>query len=348
MSVARGPAADGVTALARTLPPSAAVVLATVRDGRADVRCRGRTAFDGGTPVTAATPFEIGSLSKTFTALLLAELARVGTVHHEEPIDAFLPRVYRPRVAGGRPITLLHLATHTSGLPGLPPGLVRRALPTWFTNPYAAFSGADLLRALGRTRVHGRPGSRVRYSNFGVALLGRLLADRAASRYPELLAEVVCRPLGLTATGCATPPGAPRAVGHLHGRALPDWRIPGMPAAGALRSTGADLTRYLAAHLAAAADPEDGAPPLAAALRDAARPRLVRPRSGDRLALVWNVRETAAGTLVFHSGATRGFTAFIGFAPRSGTGLATLTNTGPRLDARFVETSYALLKAMAR
>ncbi|AEW92632.1 beta-lactamase [Streptantibioticus cattleyicolor NRRL 8057 = DSM 46488] len=342
--MAGDPVAGGLVALSATVPPEAAVVLATVRAGATRVDCKGRTGYGGGAPVDAETPFEIGSLTKTFTALLLAELAQRGVVHPHEPVDAFLPPGCRPRVAGGAPITLLHLATHTSGLPGLPPGLVREALPVWFSNPYARFEDADLLRAAGRTRVREVPGSRVRYSNFGVALLGRLLSGRVGTRYAELVAGQVCVPLGLTGTGCAAAPRG--AVGHRYGRALPPWRMPGLPGAGALRSTGRDLARYLAAHLSAAggAGPRG---PLAGALRDVARPRLVRGPGGDRLALVWNVRETRAGTLCFHSGATRGFTAFIGFAPERGVAVAALTNTAPRYDGGFVQCAYGLLGSLA-
>jgi serine-type D-Ala-D-Ala carboxypeptidase/endopeptidase len=339
---------DGAGLLTGAVPASAAVVVATVRDGRPEVSCAGRTEFDGGVPVDGDTVFEIGSLTKTFTALLFAELAHRGTVHQHEPIDAFLPAQCRPRGPGGEPITLLHLATHTSGLPRLPPGLVRRALPVWLSNPYAHFSDADLLHGLARTKVRVRPGHRVRYSNFGVALLGRLLAERSGRGYPELLADDVCAPLGLTATGCAPPPDALTAVGHRRGIPMPPWEIPGMPAAGAVRSTGNDLARYLAAHLAAAEEPLAVRPPLTQALRDVARPRLIVPRSGDRLGLVWNLRDSSAGSVAFHSGATRGFTAFIGFAPRAGVALAALTNSGPELNGRFLQGAYGLLKAMAK
>ncbi|GAA1166396.1 CubicO group peptidase (beta-lactamase class C family) [Kitasatospora gansuensis] len=304
MTLSGGGAA--LAALVAAVPGATAVTLVTVSGEGSEVRCHGRE-FAGGPETTADTGYELGSVTKTFTALLLAELADRGAVTLDDPLSAHLP--------GTADCTLHQLATHTAGLPRLPPGLLRSALPQWYRNPYAAFDDDRLLAAPVRPRSPGR----VRYSNFGVALLGRALAERTGTPYPELLAELVCAPLGLTATDCAEQaPG--RALGHRRGRPLPPWRIPGLPAAGALRSTGRDLLRYLTAHL-------DPATP---ALRTV------------RLPLAWSLRRTT----YFHSGGTRGCTAFVGFDPERGTALAALANTGPFLGSRFVQTAYDTLPAL--
>lgn len=148
-----------------------------------------------------AARFETGSLTKTFTALLLAELAARGEVRYGDRADRYLP--FR---LPGPPLTLLHLATHTSGLPRLPPGLLTRAVRSgWLSNPYAGFGEDDLLDALRRTPLRHRPGSRVHYSNFGGGLLGHVLARAAGGTggdYAALLAERVTGPLGLPDTDC--------------------------------------------------------------------------------------------------------------------------------------------------
>lgn len=334
-------APGALAALVDGLPPGAALSLAAVRGEQRSLLVHGRAAGAAGEWVTPDTAFEVGSVSKTFTALLLAELAAGGELAYDDPIDRLLAPRHRPVMLHGGPITLLHLATHTSGLPRLPPGLLPLAVPTWSSNPYQAFSPEQLLRSLGRTTVRCRPGSRVRYSNFGVGLLGRLLADGAGLDYAELLAERICGPLGLSATGCAPDPA--QAVGHSRGRPVPPWRIPGLPGAGAVRSTGRDLASFLQAHLRGG----DAGPTLRTALREVQRPRLRHPRTGDRLALVWNVRSRADGELLFHSGATRGFTAFVGFCPQARTGLAALTNQAPTVGGRFVQRAYELLIALA-
>ncbi|ARZ68721.1 penicillin-binding protein [Streptomyces albireticuli] len=311
-----------------------AVAVAAVRGGERLVARRGAAG--------PGTRFETGSLTKTYTALLLAELAARGEVRYDDPVDRYLPR----RVPGP-PITLLHLATHTSGLPRLPPGLVTRsARHAWFSNPYAGFSAADLMAALPRTRLHHAPGTHVRYSNYGAGLLGHALARAAGGGaeegdYAGLLAERVLVPLGLTDTDCD--PLRPQATGHWRGRPRPPWLIPALPAAGALRTSGRDLLRLLAALLT---PPVTGPPSLRAALQDVQRPRLALPRTGRRLCLIWNLRPRAGRPLFHHSGGTRGFTAFAGFLPGSGTAVAALANTSPTPLAPFVQAAYGTLCAL--
>ncbi|MFD5461264.1 serine hydrolase domain-containing protein [Kitasatospora sp. NPDC127059] len=334
------------TAVAATLraaePYATAVTVAVAHAGREEVHCDGHLDRERSAPCTPDSVFELGSVSKTFTALLLAELAARGELALDEPVERRLPPDWRPvRASSGEPIRLLHLATHTSGLPRLPPGLLAAAVPNWTGNPYAAFGDDQLRRSVARTTLRCPPGSRYRYSNYGVGLLGRLLAETGGAPYPELLAERICRPLGLHATTCA--PDAPeRAVGYRRGRALPPWLIPGLPGAGAVRSSGADLLRYLRAHL------DGGNGQLGAALRDVQRLRLRLPHSTDRLGLVWQHRISGGRELYFHSGGTRGFTAFVGFSPEGPTAVAALANTGPSLNGRFIQAGYEVLRAASR
>ncbi|MEU4114432.1 serine hydrolase domain-containing protein [Kitasatospora sp. NPDC028055] len=336
--------AAAVAAAVRAAQPHATAVTVAVARGEAEeVHCHGRLGHEPtAPPCTPDTVFELGSVTKTFTALLLADMAVRGELALDDPMEDRLPRHWRPaRVRSAEPIRLLHLATHTSGLSRLPPGLLASALPAWSSNPYAAYGDEQLRDGLARTTVRGRPGSRFRYSNYGVALLGRALAETAGIPYEQLLAERICRPLGLRSTGCA--PDTPgRAVGHRRGRALPPWRIPGLPGAGAVRAGGADLLRYLRLHL-------DGAEgELGAAARDVQRSRLRLPHSTDRIGLVWMHRRSGDRDLYFHSGGTRGFTAFVGFSPEGSAAVAALANTGPALNGRFVQAGYEVLRAVSR
>ncbi|WP_416873066.1 serine hydrolase domain-containing protein [Kitasatospora sp. SC0581] len=319
-------------------PYATAVTVAVARDGQGEVRCFGRLARGRAADCTPDTVFELGSVSKTFTALLLAELATRGELSLDDPVERRLPPDWRPMATRSpEPIRLLHLATHTSGLPGLPPGLLTGAVPTWQTNPYAAFGDDQLRAALARTTVRGRPGSMHRYSNYGVGLLGRLLAETGGLPYGELLAKRVLMPLGLDATTCA--PDAPnRATGYRRGRAMPTWRIPGLPGAGAVRASGSDLLRFLQAHIG------EGEGRLGAPLAEVQRVRLRLPHSSDELCLVWNHRRSGGRDLYFHSGATRGFTSFVGFSPTGGTAVAALANTGPKRGGRFVQAGYEVLR----
>ncbi|MEV0189546.1 serine hydrolase domain-containing protein, partial [Kitasatospora purpeofusca] len=146
-----GPGTPGAEQLAGLVlaagPHATAVTLAVARGERSAVHCHGRTARDGG-PCTPDTGYELGSVTKTFTALLLAELSARGEVAPDDPVQRHLPAGRRPPdVRRGGPIRLIHLATHTSGLPGLPPGLLASAVPSWNRNPYASFDEQRLWAA---------------------------------------------------------------------------------------------------------------------------------------------------------------------------------------------------------
>ncbi|ASU86276.1 hypothetical protein CDO52_17205 [Nocardiopsis gilva YIM 90087] len=276
------------------------------------------------------TTFETGSVTKTFTALLLAEMAANGDVDYKDPIDTYLPPDARPR-RGERPITLLDLATHTAGMPRLPRNLFPGAVAQWLADPYARYSRDDLHRATARLRPAPATPPPPHYSTFGVGLLGQLLADAAGTSYPELVAERIMGPLGMDDSGAppAIAPATRSATGHRRGRPVGPWHFGALAGAGAVRSTAADLLIYLRAHLR----PEMIKPPLADALRAARVPRrLMAGRAGaagTSISLVWNHRVIGGQTLLWHTGGTGGFTAFVGFSPTADAAVAVLANATP-------------------
>lgn len=345
-------AARHLPALLAAAPAASAVAVGLHHDGRRTVVAHGTTAHQDGAQVDGATRFEIGSVTKTFTALLLAEQAACGALRLHDPVLRHLPPGTSPP-PGGAGIRLLHLATHTSGLPRLPPGLLRTALPHLFANPYEAFTAADTLDALSRTRLRSRPGTRLHYSNFGAGLLGHALSGAAgAPDYASLLTARVLRPLGLHDTDCVAAPPDDAAVrggdvtGYWHRRPRPPFRIPGMPAAGAVRSSARDLLTFTEALL----DPDRPVratvlpDPLRAALRDTVRPRIAVRNGARQLALVWNVRPRHDGSRVHHhSGGTRGCTVFAGFDLRRRAAVVALANCAPGGGNHLVQQAYDTL-----
>ncbi len=330
-----------------------AVTVAAARRDERGVVCLGRTAADG-EPAGPHTGFGLSSLSKTCTALLLAELHVCGEVRLTDPIDRHLPPGEGPWRGAADRITLLHLATHTAGLARLPANLLPTALPRWGTLPYSRYTPDHLRRAVARSRPWPAPGRYMRYSNLGIGLLGHVLAEATGESYPHLLATRVCAPLGLADTEVVpaphprtrdaplptvTPPGW--ATGHRRSRRpIPPMTAHGLPAAGGVVSSARDMLRFLEGHLRPAASP------LAAALAEVRRPRLALPRLDQHLALVWNVRRFPDHDLYFHSGADRGFTSFAGFCPQAGTALAAFTNAGPGRRVEFPKVAYRLLRTL--
>ncbi|QKW10840.1 beta-lactamase family protein [Streptomyces sp. NA04227] len=294
-----------------------------------------------------ARRYELGSATKTFTVLLLAELARSGVLRLDDPLAAHLPSLRLPYPEQRR-ITLRHLATHTAGLPRLPPDLTRSALLHPGTNPYPRYDTRLLLDAFARIRPRHRPGTRWHYSNLGVALLGPALAHATGTCYPDLLAERVLTPMGLCDTGLGA--SAADVTGHraLRPAPLPATDMGAFAAAGGLRATSADVLAYLVAHLR----PQDhhrspAQAPLAAALADVQVPQLRRgARRQHTHTLTWFQHPAPGGELLFHCGATFGQQVFLGFHRASGTALfAACTRRGNRRG--LVATGYRVLWELA-
>lgn len=268
--------------------------------------------------------FQIGSVTKVFTALLLADAVRRDEVAIEQPVDSLIPDMATHTT--GRSITLLDLATHSSGLPRLPPGLRRQALRNR-SDPYADFTTEQLAHALTRTPKRP-PGTKVRYSNYGFGVLGEALARASGMPYGTLVRSRIAWPLEMPATGAgATAGSSGMAEGHSRrGRPVEDWHLPSLLGAGALRSTVGDLLTFLSAHLT----PERH--DLQEALRLTLEPRLPAGRH-LRIALGWLVLERKKGDpLWWHNGGTGGFFSFVGLDPALQTGVVVLANSARPVD----------------
>ncbi|TDC26413.1 class A beta-lactamase-related serine hydrolase [Streptomyces sp. 8K308] len=330
------PAAVG--AAIRGADQSVAVAGDRLRPGRAH-RDRGRQ------PVCPDTLFALGSLTRTFTTLLLAELAVRGEVSYDDPIDSYLPPGATPLPGPGAPRALVDLATHTAGLPRLPRNLYPRGLRRWRTDPYAGYRPIDLYRATARL-PHQPRRTTIRYSTFGVGLLGQLLANAAGTDYAELLAERVLRPLGMRDTQVPDEPTLDEraAHGHRRGHPFPHWHFDALAPSGALYSTAADMLRYLRAQL----NPATVVPSsLASAVIDSQWPRRATQRGQRVVGLGWDIRVVEGRALLWHTGATGGFTAFAGFSPDADAGVAVLANTTPTHRQPVIRAGRRLFRALA-
>ena len=300
----------------------------------------GREAATGGAGGAGPrTIFQIGSVTKVFTALLLADMAERGEVRLSDPAAAYLPGAE----AGISQVTLADLATHTSGLPRLPRGLRRFALLSP-RDPYSRYPQAQLVRAARRALRAAPGGIGYAYSNFGYGLLGYLLGQAAGSGYETLVATRVCGPLGLPDTTFEVPAASRerKAQGHQRGRPAPDWHLGPLAAAGALYSTAADLARFLQALLATPPAPAhpSAAPPVPPAvlepavlepvvLEPAIRATLIprQPIPGGQISLAWHHTRLGDHTVIWHNGMTGGFSAMVAFDPARSLGVAALANT---------------------
>ena len=252
-----------------------------------------------GAGMDASSVFEIGSITKTFTATVLSDMVRRGEVRLSDPVAGLLPAGVSVPSLKGRQITLEDLATHTSGLPRNPSNL--DSLDP--DNPYADYTADQLYKFLGGYTLTRDPGSKWEYSNVGFGLLGHALALRAGMSYEDLVRRRVLEPLGMPSTAVTMTPAmeAHLAVGHdADGRAVSSFDFGVLAGEGALRSSATDMLSYAAANL----DAEGG--PLHAAMVVA---RV--PRNAHRIGLAWNAYRAGGLDIVSHSGATGGFSTFM-------------------------------------
>ena len=266
------------------------------------------------------TIFEIGSITKVFTSLLLSDMVQHGEVALTDPVSKYLPAGVKMPERNGRQITLLDLATHTSGLPRLPTNLK----PKDPANPYAEYTVAQLYEFLSSYQLTRDIGSQYEYSNLGGGLLGHVLSLRAGMDYAALIINRVTGPLGMKDTSISLSPemGARMATGHDNNlNAVDNWDMPTLAGAGALRSTANDLLTFLAAALGYTKTPL--APAMAAMLT-------VRRPSGTpgmEAALGWQVLTRDGQELYAHDGGTGGYRSFIGYDPKNRVGVVVLANT---------------------
>jgi CubicO group peptidase (beta-lactamase class C family) len=277
-------AVDGLAERAVRSPRRIGLVVGCRAGGEHRVVGYGRLRTGAQDTPDGGTIFEIGSITKVFTGLLLADLAEQGIVGLDDPLASYLPSSVRVPTRGERQITLGDLASHAGGLPRDPKGTLGRWLGDR-RNPYAALSVEELYAGLARTRLRRRPGERIKYSNLGAGLLGGALAHAAGQPYEELVHQRICRPLGMADT-MITPAGeqtARLATGHTRrGRPAPPFQLPALAGAGPLRSTATDLLRFLEANL----DPARS--PLACQLERTQQPRVGR-RGRWGVGLGWSI-----------------------------------------------------------
>jgi serine-type D-Ala-D-Ala carboxypeptidase/endopeptidase len=291
---------DVAALAARHAPkPPAGVVIARLRGGDVEVASAGTVSTDA--------VFELGSITKVVTGLLLADAVVRGEVDLETTLDACLP--------GARPLRLADLASHTAGLPRVPLVLLRRSGFTNYTDPYERTTVQELVDDLARVRLR-RP--RLRYSNFGAALLGQALAARAGVPYEQLVEERVLRPLGVEGVWAQDAP--PVVQPHdRRGRPVAPWSMGAYAPAGCLRGSARGA---LALSTACMNPPHAMAEAVALALT---------PHSGTRMleaGLGWLRSPAHRGARMWwHNGGTHGCRSFTAFIPEDGQAVAAVTNS---------------------
>jgi CubicO group peptidase (beta-lactamase class C family) len=264
----------------------------------------------------ASTIYEIGSVSKVFTGLLLAEAVTRKEVTLDTPLSRLLPPDVKPPKHDGQEITLEELATHFSGLPRIPSNMSANSL----VNPYADYGKDKLFAFLNGYQVPEKPGAKFEYSNLGMGLLGTLLAHKAGVDYETLLHERITAPLAMTDTAVSLSTNQWRRVAppHRGGVRVSNWDFTALAGCGGVRSTVNDLLKFVAAHIA----PESS--PMAASIQLASQRRRGIPETRRSMALGWEI--AGDGTTLWHTGQTGGYSAAVFVNPPMKKGVVVLAN----------------------
>jgi D-alanyl-D-alanine-carboxypeptidase/D-alanyl-D-alanine-endopeptidase len=276
-----------------------------------------------GAPVDEHTIYEIGSISKVFTAILLAQAVQDGKLKLDDPIKKYLPADVKVPTRNEAQITLGHLSDHTSGLPRMP-GNFSPANPA---NPFADYTVKQLYEFISGYELTRDIGEKYEYSNLAVGLLGHLLAMQAGTTYEELMIKTIARPLGMNETKNTFNDKMKKnlAMGYSQGKQVENWDLPTLAGAGAIRSSTSDMLKFLAANMGLTKT----------SLRQAMdKSHEVRhdKAGASRVGLGWHIMKGKNGDVISHGGGTGGYRTFAGFVKETGMGVVVFTNSNAGAD----------------
>jgi len=265
------------------------------------------------------TVFEIGSMTKVFTSLVLMDMARRGEVAITDPVSKYLPPSVKMPERNGRKITLADLSTHSSGLPRMPTNFA----PKDAANPYIDYTVQQLYDFLSGHKLERDIGAEYEYSNLGAGLLGHVLSLRAGTSYEALVRARICDLLGMKDTRMTLTPEMKARLAVGHSAALipvPNWDIPTLAGAGAFRSTANDMLTFLAANLGFVETP------LSPAMVDAISIRRPGENPDTKMAYGWEVGTQYGNPIIWKGGATGGYRTYMGYDPKARVGVVVLSN----------------------
>ena len=262
--------------------------------------------------------FEIGSISKTFTTIALASMVKEGKVKLTDTAQQYLPESVKLSVFKDKPITLLSLANHTSGLPRLPDNLTI-ADPL---DPYADYSVEQLYAFLNKYQLSRAVGTQTEYSNLGTGLLGHILSLVDGKSYEQVIADRVFKPLKMNSSYVDIPADKMAMLSDGHNGELnktKHWNIPTLAGAGAIKSSAEDMVKYLQANMV-----RNSSPAIALAQEETAS--FIPDRSDIGLGWIINSFDNDQ-KYYWHNGGTGGFRSYMGYDKNSQKGIVILSNS---------------------
>ncbi|HKR74140.1 MAG TPA: serine hydrolase domain-containing protein [Candidatus Nitrosocosmicus sp.] len=315
--------------------PDISIVIGVVSPNGTEVYSYGNISKVNNTKVNENSIFDIGSITKTFTTALLMDMVKGGLINLDDPIEKYLPENVIVPSYDGHLITIENLATHTSGLPDFP--------TNWNRNQI--YTNEQVYSFLSNMSLQSEPGVFANYSDFGMGLLGHILALKSGASYESLVKDRILNVLGMDSTGIAmnstsvTYPDLIKsrlAMGHSGGEEIGLEFIPeALQSAGAMYSTANDLMKYLSANLGLIDTKindimqetqlirsEYQQPPATRATAELFSSN--NSLSASFVGLGWFIDTNLGEEIIQHSGSIDGYSSFIGFNPDKQVGLIEL------------------------
>ncbi len=315
------------------------LIIGVARENETAVWGFGHRSINDSQPPDGDTLFELASVGKTFTSLLMADMYLSGRIDLNDSLQKHLPNEVTVPSSNGRAITLLDLVTHTSGLPSLPPNFVFGEP----LNPYKHYSTAKMFSDLGGIQLSRQPGSRYEYSNLGFGLLGEALAQREQISYEQLVIDRICTPLGMKRTRMTLTKELSENLAEPHngGLPVPIWEDTTMPGAGSFLSTANDMLRYLTLFQ----NPlPDTSPQLVLAALETKIKRRASNSSARSMGLAWHIDSENAHDIIWHNGGAGGSCSYTAFTTAPSCSVIVLTNSSNPVDGLGRKILYLLLQ----
>ncbi|MBA4054888.1 MAG: hypothetical protein C0490_09265 [Marivirga sp.] len=278
----------------------------------------GVKSLNGNETVDEHSVFEIGSITKTFTGIILADMTIKGTMNLDDPLQKYLPEGVNAPTRNGASIKLSHLSNHTSSLPRMPDNFN----PANPANPFVDYSEKQLYDFLKSYVLPRDIGSQYEYSNYAVGLLGHVMAGNQGVTYEALIIDVITGPLGMQDTRTAFTPNMKKnlAMGHNEGVQVENWDLTTLAGAGAIRSTAVDMLKYVRANMG---KEKSKLYPAMQLSHKNSRAEGTSPMVG----LGWHITPGDKSEIVWHNGGTGGYRSFAGFIKGGDKGVVVLTNS---------------------
>jgi CubicO group peptidase (beta-lactamase class C family) len=299
------------------------IVVGVVDGDKVEYFSYGKTALENGSDVDENSVFEIGSISKTFTTIMVADEVLKGNMKLSDPIQKFFPEGVTVPTRNNRVITVKDIATHSSGLPRMPDNFE----PSNPNNPYADYTIPLAYEFMSHVELTRDIGSLYEYSNFGMGMLGHILELINDKSFEDLLIERIANVYDMKDTRVVFTDNmkAHLAKGHAKGVEVENWDLPALAGAGAIRSTASDMVKYLKANMGMTPSP------MYEAMKMTHEVAYKNEAQDFSMGMAWHFG--LDDTVVWHNGGTGGYISFAGFLKGTNKGVVVLTNTQENINA---------------